>query len=66
MLIVILCVGIHDFSLALWGTPLGELWDLEELSEVCKKLNKWSFFITSAPLNVAGGVASPPNALAIL
>ncbi len=27
-------VGIHDHALALWGTPLGELWDLEELSKL--------------------------------
>ncbi|EQB47859.1 hypothetical protein CGLO_12961 [Colletotrichum gloeosporioides Cg-14] len=56
---------IHDNALALWGTPLGELWDLEELADQCKKHGRWSFFVTSCPLNVAGGVASPPNALAI-
>ncbi|KAH7141878.1 putative cyclase-domain-containing protein [Dactylonectria macrodidyma] len=56
---------IHDTALALWGTPLGELWDLEELAEQCKRHNRWSFFVTSCPLNVSGGVASPPNALAI-
>jgi hypothetical protein len=50
----------------MWGTPIGELWDLEKLAETCKKENKYSFFLTSAPLNVWGGVASPPNALAIL
>ncbi|KAH8664843.1 hypothetical protein BGZ61DRAFT_367242 [Ilyonectria robusta] len=57
--------GIHDNALALWGTPLGELWDLEELARQCKEHDRWSFFVTSCPLNVAGGVASPPNALAI-
>lgn len=59
-------VGLHDHFLAMWGTPIGELWNLEELAEECRKENKWSFFFTSAPLNVPGGVASPPNALAIL
>ncbi|KAF4918390.1 hypothetical protein CGCVW01_v008899, partial [Colletotrichum viniferum] len=58
-------LGIHDNALALWGTPLGELWDLEKLADQCKKIGRWSFFVTSCPLNVAGGVASPPNALAI-
>lgn len=58
-------VGIHDNALALWGTPLGELWDLEELATRCEEHDRWSFFVTSCPLNVAGGVASPPNALAI-
>lgn len=57
--------GIHDNALALWGTPLGELWDLEALAEECKRQGRWSFFVTSCPLNVSGGVASPPNALAI-
>ncbi|KAF5004443.1 hypothetical protein FDECE_9081 [Fusarium decemcellulare] len=56
---------IHDNALALWGTPLGELWDLEQLAAQCKSHGRWSFFVTSCPLNVAGGVASPSNALAI-
>ncbi|TVY42452.1 hypothetical protein LSUB1_G001739 [Lachnellula subtilissima] len=57
---------LHDHLLAMWGTPIGELWNLEELAEVCKKENKYSFFLTSAPLNVHGGIASPPNVLAIM
>ena len=56
---------IHDFQLAMWGSPIGELWDLERLGEVCREKKRWSFMLTSAPLNVEGGVASPPNALAI-
>lgn len=47
-------------------TFTGELFDLEALSAACKKHNKYTFFFTSAPLNIPGGVASPPNALAIL
>jgi kynurenine formamidase len=62
----LMIAGLHDHFLAMWGTPIGELWNLEQLAEVCKKENKYSFFLTSAPLNVHGGVASPPNALAIL
>lgn len=56
---------IHDFSLALWGEPIGELWNLEKLAEECANRKRWSFFFTSAPLNVVGGVGTPPNALAI-
>ena len=56
---------IHDTALSLWGMPMGELWDLEELAEECKRQNRWSFFFTSEVVNVPGGVASPPNALAI-
>jgi hypothetical protein len=56
----------HDYLLSFWGTPLGEFWDLEKLAETCAKMGRYSFFFTSAPLNVPGGVASPPNALAVL
>lgn len=56
---------LHDWLLVWWGTPLGELWDLERLSEACSDLGRWTFFLTSAPLNVTGGVASPPGAIAI-
>jgi hypothetical protein len=55
---------LHQWLLAGWGMPIGELWDLEGLSATCERLQRWSFFLTSAPMNVPGGVASPPNALA--
>ncbi|CAK7204195.1 hypothetical protein SEUCBS139899_006949 [Sporothrix eucalyptigena] len=56
---------IHQVLLGGWGVPIGELFDLEKLSATCKRLQRWSFFISSMPLNVPGGVASPPNAVAI-
>jgi len=77
---------IHEYQLAMWGGPIGEIWDLERLAEMCQQQNRWasttpsslcstcvianeyhhqSFFFTSAPLNIPGGVASPPNALCI-
>lgn len=58
--------SLHDWLLGYWGTPIGELWDLEELSRACAEAGRWSFLFTSAPLNVNGGIASPPNAIAIL
>ncbi|KAJ9611196.1 hypothetical protein H2200_004379 [Cladophialophora chaetospira] len=58
--------SLHDWLLAMWGCPIGELWNLEKLAERCKMHNKWSFFVASVPLNVVGGVASPPNVVAIL
>ncbi|OJJ80996.1 uncharacterized protein ASPGLDRAFT_38604 [Aspergillus glaucus CBS 516.65] len=57
---------IHQQILALWGMPLGEMWDLERLSGRCRELGKWTFFVTSAPANVAGGVGSHGNGTAIL
>ena len=45
--------------------PIGELFDLEKLGKHCKETGRWSFFVTSEVVNVPGGVASPPNILAI-
>ncbi|KAK5126095.1 hypothetical protein LTR85_011450 [Meristemomyces frigidus] len=56
---------LHEWLLVQWGTPIGEMWDLESLSKVCEREKRWSFFLTSAPLNVKGGVGSPPGAIAI-
>jgi len=56
---------LHQYFLSLFGLPIGELWDLKALSEQCKKSGKYSFLLTSVPLNVPGGIGSPPNALAL-
>lgn len=58
--------SMHEWLLAGWGCPIGELFDLEQLANECKRLGKWSFFFSSVPLKVPGGVASPPNGVAIL
>jgi hypothetical protein len=57
---------LHQSLLALWGCPIGEMWDLERLAEKCRARGKWSFFMTSAPANMPGGVGSHANATAIL
>ncbi|GKZ19696.1 hypothetical protein AbraIFM66951_003680 [Aspergillus brasiliensis] len=57
---------LHEWCLAGWGMPIGEYFDLEELAEYCRKKGRWGFFLCSVPLKVPGGVASPPNAVAIL
>lgn len=56
---------LHAQFLSLLGLNIGELWDLKALGETCKKLGRYEFFLTSIPLNVPGGIGSPPNALAI-
>ncbi|QRW27172.1 cyclase [Rhizoctonia solani] len=56
---------LHPFILSGFGCPLGEMFDLERLAKECAAAQRWSFFFTSAPLNIPGGVASPPNAIAI-
>jgi len=56
---------MHEVLLGGWGCPIGELFELEKLAEHCKEVKRWSFFVTSEVCNVPGGVASPPNILAI-
>jgi hypothetical protein len=56
---------VHRSLLPLLGLPIGELWDLDRLAQDCAGDGVYSFLLTSAPLNLQSGVASPPNALAI-
>ncbi|KAG9250977.1 uncharacterized protein F5Z01DRAFT_693296 [Emericellopsis atlantica] len=56
---------LHEWCLAGWGMPLGELFNLETLSQTCAEKKRYTFFFSSMPLNVRGGVASPPNGVAI-
>ncbi|WVQ77243.1 hypothetical protein IAR50_006926 [Cryptococcus sp. DSM 104548] len=56
----------HQVFLAGWGLPIGELFNLCELAQKCQELGRWTFMFTSMPLYVEGGIASPPNAQAIL
>ncbi|HUY25962.1 MAG TPA: cyclase family protein [Candidatus Binataceae bacterium] len=56
---------MHFHLLAFFGMPIGEMWNLEDLAEDCARDKVYEFFLTSAPLNVPGGIGSPPNALAI-
>jgi kynurenine formamidase len=48
------------------GMAIGELWELAPLVERCRRRGRWDFFLTSAPLNLPGGVGTPANALAVL
>lgn len=56
---------LHFYMLARLGIPIGELWDLGHLAADCAADGVYEFMLTSAPLNLKGGAASPPNALAI-
>jgi kynurenine formamidase len=55
----------HRLLIALQGMAIGELWDLEALSEDCAADGVYEFMLVSAPLNVPGAVGSPANAYAI-
>lgn len=57
---------LHRLLIPLLGLPIGEFWDLEELSGVCQEKRCYTFFLTSSPLNLPNGVGSPANAYAIV
>jgi len=56
---------IHPALIALLGLALGELWRLDELAEDCANDGVYEFLVFAKPLNLIGGVGSPPNAMAI-
>lgn len=56
---------MHRPLLALLGLPLGECWKLDELAAACAEDGRYEFLLCAKPLNVIGGVGSPPNAMAI-
>ncbi len=56
---------MHMNLLPLIGLPLGELFDLDALGEHCATTRTYDFLVTSAPLNLLHGVASPPNIVAV-
>jgi len=56
---------LHYRALPLLGLPLGELFILAPLAEDCARDQRYEFMLVSAPLNVEGGIASPPNAVVI-
>jgi kynurenine formamidase len=57
---------LHAHLLVYLGMPIGELWDMEELSAACASDGRYTFFLCSVPLKLPGGVGSPPNAVAII
>lgn len=50
---------LHHWLLPLWGSPIGELWDLEELAALCRKHKRYTFFLSSSPANVKGAYRKP-------
>jgi kynurenine formamidase len=49
-------VSIHQWCLAGWGMPIGELFDLEALAAHCEREGRWTFFVQSMPLKVSFAV----------
>ena len=46
-------VTLHQWLLAGWGMPIGEMFDLEKLASECERLGRNSFFLSSVPLHVS-------------
>ncbi|KAK7202493.1 hypothetical protein BZA70DRAFT_285922 [Myxozyma melibiosi] len=57
---------LHEYLLACWGVLIGEMLDLEDLSEKCAKAGKYSFLFTAAPFNSPGGIATFANSLCVI
>ena len=56
----------HEVLIAGWGCPIAELLWLEDLAAWCDQHSRWTFFLSSCPLNVFRGVASPANMMAFV
>lgn len=55
----------HVGALRNLGIPLGELWALQALTEACRQDGRYEFLLACVPLNIAGAIGSPANAVAI-
>lgn len=58
-------VQLHIHLLPMLGIPIGELFFLEQLARDSHESGQWTFLLTSSPMHLRDGVATPPNALAI-
>jgi len=56
---------MHHMLIGQFGVALGELWWLHDLAADCEADNVYEMLLTSAPLNMPGGIGSPANALAL-
>jgi kynurenine formamidase len=57
--------ALHYRTLCLLGLPIGEQFNLEDLAVDCAADQRYEFMLVSVPINLEGGIASPPNAVAI-
>ncbi len=57
---------MHVPTIVYMGLPLGEMFQLEELSVACADERVWEFFVSAPPLPFTGAAGSPPGPVAIL
>jgi hypothetical protein len=51
--------------LASMGLPILDWPALTELAATCERLGRWDYLLTTAPLRLPGGTASPINPLCL-
>jgi kynurenine formamidase len=56
---------MHGDIIGHLGMIVGELWNLDDLAADCAQDHIFEFMLVVKPLNLVGGVGSPPNATAI-
>jgi kynurenine formamidase len=56
---------IHALQIAAMGMICADSLNLEDLSEVCEKEQRWDFLVVAAPLRLPGGTGSFFNPIAI-
>ncbi len=57
--------ALHYRTLSMLGLPIGEQFELDALAEDCAQDKRYEFMLVSVPMNLEGGIASPPNAVAL-
>ena len=57
--------ALHYRTLSMLGLPIGEQFVLDPLAQDCAADQRYEFMLVSVPMNLEGGIASPPNAVAI-
>ena len=57
--------ALHYRTLSMLGLPIGEQFELDALGEDCAHDKRYEFMLVSVPMNLEGGIASPPNAVAL-
>lgn len=53
-------------AIARLGITIGEMFNFEAVSQHCTDSGEYTCMFTSSPLNIRGGVGSPPNAMALV
>ena len=57
--------AMHMIVLASMGLPILDWPALTELAKTCERLGRWDYLLTTAPLRLPGGTASPINPLCL-